>query len=69
MTEDTAEIAAGLCDLEKEFLTGWQGPRGACFNVIATGLVRRGLLKGPLDWTPSVKGEAVRDYLKEHDHD
>jgi hypothetical protein len=58
-----AEIAAGLMDMEKEFITGWQGPRGAAFNVVATGLVRAGLLKGYLDWTLSPLGEEVRSHL------
>jgi hypothetical protein len=58
------EIARGLLDLEREWMTGWQGPRGAAFNVIATALLHKGLLKGPLDWALSPLGEEVRAILE-----
>lgn len=52
-------IAADLMDMEREWLTGWQGVAGAAFNAIATGLVKRGLLKSSMDWTPTPLGLAV----------
>jgi len=61
--EQVAQIAVGLDDFEIEFITGWQGPRGAAFNVVATGLVRKGLLRG-MDLNLNERGKAVRDYLK-----
>lgn len=70
MTKTVEQIAAGLDDFEREFLTGWQGPGGACFNVVATGLVKKGLLVSSLDWNPNALGLAVRAHLqKEPRHD
>lgn len=57
-------IAKGLTDLEREWITGWQGPRGAAFNAIAGDLRHRGLLVSALDWNLNRRGQAVRDYLK-----
>lgn len=62
---EIAKVAAGLLNLEREWITGWQGTRGAAFNAIATGLVRKGVLRGPMDWTLSEFGEAVRAHLQE----
>jgi hypothetical protein len=62
--EDVARIAAGLTDFEKEWLTGWQGPDGAAFNVVATGLLRKGLLVGSLNWNLNELGLAVRAHLE-----
>ena len=70
MTEQIEKLAKGLCDMELEWITGWQGPRGAAFNVIATQLVRKGILRGPMDWTLSETGLALRAHLaKENGHD
>lgn len=68
MTTDAERIAKGLSDLEREWLTGWQGPAGAAYNVIATGLQKRGLLVGPLDWSLSPLGLKVRRIIKESEH-
>ena len=64
---EIAAIAEGLIDFEREFITGWQGVGGAAYNVVATGLVRKGLLIGPLDWNLNQKGERVREYLENRD--
>ena len=66
---DVETIAEGLTDMEREWITGWKGPRGAAFNSVAGDLLRKGLLKGPLDWTLNEKGEAVRNHLKGLDND
>lgn len=63
MTE-AEKIAARLSELEREWVTGWQGPRGAAFNVVATDLHRKGLLKGVLDWNLNDLGLAVRTVLE-----
>lgn len=59
------EIIAGLIELEREWILGWEGPPGAAYNVIATGLVRRGLLKSHSNWELTETGLAVRDSLLE----
>lgn len=67
--DDVARIAAGLDRFEREWLTGWQGVAGAAFNVVATSLLAKGLLVGPLDWNLSEKGEAVRNFLEQENRD
>lgn len=67
MTDNIADIARGLEPLEREFITGWQGVGGAAYNVIATGLVGRRLLNGPLDWRLSPLGMQVRAHLENKD--
>lgn len=57
-------IAKGLTDLEREWITGWQGPAGAAFNAVAGDLRRKGLLKGPCDWNLNETGVAVHNHLK-----
>jgi hypothetical protein len=69
MTHTPAEIAAGLCQLEREWLTGWQGPAGAAFNAIGEYMAGRGLTVSRTDWRLSEKGLAVRELLKGHDDD
>ena len=61
---DVETIAAGLTDMEREWITGWQGAKGAAFNCVAGDLRRKGLLKGPLDWSLNDRGQAVRNHLK-----
>jgi hypothetical protein len=61
---DVETIAEGLTDMEREWITGWQGARGAAFNCVAGHLLDKGLLKGPLDWSLNEKGEAIRNHLK-----
>jgi hypothetical protein len=70
------QIAANLTVMEREWLIGWQGSKGAAYNVVATDLVKMGLLKGllgrldePLDWQLSATGEAVRVIIKKQDSD
>ena len=66
MTDQTDEIdaiAAGLCDLEREWLTGWQGPSGAAFNAIGEDMANRGLTISCTNWNLSPKGLAVRERL------
>ena len=67
--ERIARIVAGLTDFEREWMTGWKGPKGAAFNVTAIGLHRKGLLTGLLNWTPNADGQAVRAYLMEQGHE
>lgn len=57
------QIVANLTDMEREWLTGWQGPTGAAFNAVAGDLQRKGLLKGPMDWNLNETGIAVRDMI------
>ena len=64
MTDTPEAVAARLDPSEREWLTGWQGPAGAAFNVVATGLVRKGLLKSHTDWNLSELGERVIAHLK-----
>lgn len=59
------EIAKGLSDMEREWLTGWQGPAGAAFNCVAGDLRHKGLLKGPCDWNLSPLGQQVRALIEE----
>jgi hypothetical protein len=64
MTSEAERIAAGLSDLEREWVTGWQGPAGAAFNAVAGDLRHKGLLKGSLDWNLNDLGLAVRKVLE-----
>ena len=66
---DVETIDKGLTDMEREWITGWKGPRGSAFNCVAGDLLHKGLLKGPLNWALNEKGEAVRDHLKGLDND
>jgi hypothetical protein len=61
---DVETIAEGLTDMEREWITGWQGARGAAFNRVAGDLRRKGLLKGPLDWSLNDRGLAVLNHLR-----
>lgn len=65
MMEDVEKIAAGLIDMERERIVGWQGPGGAAYNVISEDLVERGILNA--DWSLTPLGLAVRKHLSE-DH-
>ena len=66
---DVDRIVAGLSDLEKEWITGWQGAGGAAFNCVAGDLRAKRLLVGPLDWTLNDLGLQVRARLtQETDH-
>jgi hypothetical protein len=69
MTRTPTEIAAGLSRLEREWLTGWQGPAGAAFNAIGENMAQRGLTVSQTDWRLNGKGAAVRELLKGHDDD
>ena len=60
-----AAIADGLSDLEREWVTEWQGPAGAAFNIIAGDLRTKGLLASAVDWSLNPLGLAVRSYLQE----
>lgn len=64
---DVDEIVARLCPLDRERLTGWQGPRGAAYNAISEDLCDIGLLNA--DWSRSELGLAVRAKLMETTHD
>jgi hypothetical protein len=61
---DVETIAEGLTDMEREWITGWRGARGAAFNCVAGDSRRKGLLKGPLDWSLNDRGLAVLNHLK-----
>lgn len=61
---NAVEIAARLCALEKEWLTGWQGPGGAAFNAIGEGMAERGLTLSSTNWALSPLGLAVRAILQ-----
>jgi hypothetical protein len=61
---DPNQIAASLSDLEREWITGWQGPSGAAFNCVAGDLRRKGLLKGIMDWNLNEMGLAVRAIIE-----
>jgi hypothetical protein len=67
--QDVEKIAAGLTEMEREWITGWQGAEGAAFNCVATDLHRKGLLKGLMDWNLNDLGLAVRDHLKGNTND
>ena len=56
------QVAAGLIPLERERLTGWQGPSGAAYNAISEDMCESGLLNA--DWSLSPLGLAVREILK-----
>ena len=58
------QIAKGLSALEREWITGWQGPAGAAFNVIAGDLYSKGLLKGRMDWNLNANGRVVKAILE-----
>ncbi len=69
MTDEAARIAESLMPLEREWITGWQGPAGAAFNAIAAGLRHKGLLKGAMDWNLNDLGIAVRTHLTKDNKD
>ncbi|SMC45532.1 hypothetical protein [Novosphingobium sp. B1] len=56
------EIAAGLIELERERITGWQGPAGAAYNAISEDLCEAGLLNS--DWSLSPLGLQVRALIE-----
>jgi len=60
------EIAAGMTPLERERLTGWQGPAGAAYNAISEDLCEAGLLNS--DWSLSPLGHQVRSILEGTSH-
>jgi hypothetical protein len=64
-SEDIAAIAARLIDMEKERLTGWQGPGGAAYNAISEDLCEQGLLNA--DWSHSDLGLRVAAHLNKTD--
>ena len=67
MTEQSIkEIAEGLHDLEREWITGWKGVAGAAFNVVAMDLYRAGLLISSQNWNLNERGKAARSYLQEN---
>lgn len=59
------EIAAGLCAMEREWLTGWKGVSGAAFNAIGEGMAERGLTRSYTDWNLTPLGLEVRAILQE----
>jgi hypothetical protein len=61
-------IVENLSDMEREWLSGWQGVTGAAFNCVATDLLRKGLLRSNVDWNLSPLGVEVLNYIKEHDN-
>lgn len=63
--KQVAGIVKSLIPMERERLTGWQGPAGAAYNAISEGLCEMGLLNR--DWSLSELGLAVRSALKEND--
>jgi hypothetical protein len=63
MTEQIAEIAAKLNCYDCERLTGWQGVRGAAYNVVSEYLCGMGLLNR--DWSLAPLGQQVAAYLEE----
>ena len=63
---DPRTIAAGLIDMEKERLLGWQGVGGAAYNVISEDLCEAGLLNA--DWSISPLGLEVCAILQEKPH-
>ena len=60
---DVAAIAKGLTTLERERITGWNGPPGAAYNVISEDLCEVGLLNA--DWSLSPAGILVRAHLEQ----
>jgi hypothetical protein len=63
--QDIKSVAEGLSELEREWITGWQGVAGAAFNAIAEHLYEIGLLNGAADWTLNADGCQLRTYLQE----
>lgn len=63
--ERVAQVARGLIDMERERLTGWQGPGGAAYNVISEDLCEQGLLRA--DWSLSPFGLLVKAHLEKTD--
>lgn len=65
VTDEIDRVIAGLCPLEREWLTGWQGVGGAAFNAIGEGMAEMGLTISYTNWNLSEKGLAVRARLQE----
>jgi hypothetical protein len=63
------QIAEKLIPMEREWLTGWQGPPGAAYNVIGSHMARIGLTRSYTDWNLNERGLAVRDYILEQTND
>lgn len=61
--DEIDRIVSGLCELEREWLTGWPGPPGAAYNEIGEGLQEMGLLVSPTNWCLNATGLAVRARL------
>ena len=62
MTATPEQIAAGLIAMERERLTGWQGPKGAAYNAISEDLCEQGLLNA--DGSLTKKGLAVAAIIR-----
>ena len=62
MTATPEQIAAGLIAMERERLTGWQGPAGAAYNAISEDLCEQGLLNA--DGSFSETGLAVAAIIR-----
>lgn len=60
---DVETIAKGLIPLEREWITGWQGPPGAAYNVIGEDLQSSGLLDS--NWNLTALGKKVAAHLSE----
>ena len=56
------QIEIDLTELERERITGWQGPSGAAYNEISESLCSRGILDKRWALTPF--GEAVKAELE-----
>ena len=65
MTDDLSELTRGLTDLDRERITGWQGVGGAAYNVISTGLQKRGILNP--DWSLSPLGLALKAHIERNE--
>lgn len=63
------QIAARLSEAEREWLTGWQGPPGAAFNVIGEGMAERGLTVSYTNWNLNERGLAVRNIILKEQND
>lgn len=62
-TPDLAAIVRKLVPMERERLTGWNGPPGAAYNCISEDLCEAGLLDA--DWSLSVLGVQVAAHLQD----
>jgi DNA-binding CsgD family transcriptional regulator len=65
MGSELDKLARGLTALDRERITGWQGPAGAAYNAISEDLCSAGVLNR--DWSLSPLGLALKAHIERNE--